>query len=74
MILGDNGNIYRLVGTNKTDSGAYLTFNYDTYTGTTALKIIPRAAELIDYTLGGPDIDPESINPDNEDRDRGGMI
>ena len=51
-IIGDNGNIYRLVGTNDISSGAYLTFNYDTY-GTE--KIVPRAAELLDYTPGGPD-------------------
>ena len=51
MILGDNGNIYRLVGTNGTDSGSFLTFNYDNYS--TALPIIPRAAKLIDYTPGG---------------------
>ncbi|WP_207493738.1 calcium-binding protein [Yoonia litorea] len=54
-IAGDNANIYRLVGTNDTDSGAYLTFNYDTYSGT--LRIIPRAVELLDYTEGGIDID-----------------
>jgi hypothetical protein len=35
---------------------AFLTFNYDTYTG---IKIIPRAVELLDYTPGGPDFDPE---------------
>jgi Ca2+-binding RTX toxin-like protein len=52
MILGDNGNIYRLVGTNGTGTGQYLTFNYDNY-GT--MKIVSRAAELIDYTPGGPD-------------------
>jgi len=57
MILGDNGNIYRLVGTNGSGSGKYLTFNYDTYSGTTGLKIIPRAAKLIDYTPGGSDYD-----------------
>jgi Ca2+-binding RTX toxin-like protein len=50
MILGDNGNIYRLVGTNGTGTGQYLTFNYDNYG---AMKIIPRAAELLDYTPGG---------------------
>ena len=60
MILGDNGNIFRLVDTNGTDSSEYLTFNYDDpffgYSGT--LKIIPRAAELLDYTPGGFDYDP----------------
>ena len=60
MILGDNGNIFRLVGTNGGNSGNYLTFNYDNYnagTGSTN-KIIPRAAELLDYTPGGPDFTP----------------
>jgi Ca2+-binding RTX toxin-like protein len=49
VILGDNGDILRPVGTNGTSAGAYLTFNYDTYG---ALKIIPRAAQLLDYTPG----------------------
>ncbi|MES2992163.1 MAG: OmpA family protein [Pseudomonadota bacterium] len=44
MILGDNGNIYRLVG-----AGAYLNFNYD---NNYAVQIVPRAAELLDYIPG----------------------
>ncbi|HKS60779.1 MAG TPA: hypothetical protein VJT13_03715, partial [Xanthobacteraceae bacterium] len=44
MILGDNGNIYRIVGT----SG----FNYDNNYG---LQIVVRAAKLLDYTPGGAD-------------------
>ncbi|HTE37397.1 MAG TPA: hypothetical protein VK630_12710, partial [Reyranella sp.] len=44
MILGDNGNIYRIVGT----SG----FNYDNGYGE---QIVVRAAQLLDYTPGGPD-------------------
>jgi Ca2+-binding RTX toxin-like protein len=55
MILGDNGNIYRLVGTDGTYSGDFLTFNYDNYTET--MNIIPRAAELLDYTPGWVDYD-----------------
>ncbi|MEO1639795.1 MAG: hypothetical protein AAFU41_11175 [Pseudomonadota bacterium] len=62
-IVGDNGNIYRLVGINGNDDGAYLTFNYDTYS--TELKIIPRAVELLDYTEGGPDLDPAALFNDN---------
>jgi Ca2+-binding RTX toxin-like protein len=53
MILGDNGNIFRLVGTNSSDTGAYLTFGYDNYPGT--LRIIPRVAVLLDYTPGNQD-------------------
>ncbi len=59
MILGDNGNIYRLVGINGTNGGAYLTFNYDNYN---TLKIIPRAAQLLDYTPGGPDYSLAALN------------
>jgi Ca2+-binding RTX toxin-like protein len=55
MILGDNGNIYRLVGINGSNNGAYLSFNYDNYN---TLKIIPRVAELLDYTPGGQDYNP----------------
>jgi Ca2+-binding RTX toxin-like protein len=52
VILGDNGNIYRLVGINGTVTGA-LTFAYDTYSATR--HIVVRAAELLDYTPGGLD-------------------
>ena len=61
MILGDNGNIYRLVGTNGTNSGNFLTFNYDNYGDE---KIVVRAAELIDYTPGGVDYD--AVNAAND--------
>ncbi len=48
VILGDNGNILRLVGINGVNAGAFLTFSYDT-TGT--LRIIVRGFELLDYTV-----------------------
>jgi Ca2+-binding RTX toxin-like protein len=44
VILGDNGNIYRIVGTPG--------FNYD---NAYSEQIIVRAAQLLDYTPGGPD-------------------
>src|SRR5262249_58901017 len=44
-ILGDNGNIYRLLD----GAGQFLVFNYDTYG---ASKIIPRAITTLDYTVG----------------------
>ena len=57
MILGDNGDIFRLVrvvaddGTD--DAGTqFLTFNYDTYPG--AIRLLPRAYTLLDYTAGSP--------------------
>ncbi|MCL5281932.1 MAG: hypothetical protein M1376_18715 [Planctomycetes bacterium] len=49
FIMGDNANVYRLVNP-ATD--AFLTFNYDNYG---SLKIIPRAMQQLDYTLGGAD-------------------
>ncbi|NEQ36297.1 MAG: hypothetical protein F6K40_08385 [Okeania sp. SIO3I5] len=51
VIIGDNGNIYRIVGTNGTDSGAYLTFTYDSYSN--SKRLVPRAVELLDYIPGG---------------------
>ena len=54
VILGDNGNILRLVGTNGQDSDAFLTYNYDNYDAN--LRLIPRAYELLDYTPGVSDI------------------
>ena len=47
-ILGDNGNIFRVV----TAAGAYAQFTYDNYAGR---KIVVRGLELLDYTQGGPD-------------------
>jgi Ca2+-binding RTX toxin-like protein len=56
MILGDNGNIFRLVD----GASEYLEFSYDQssqYEDRGELRVIPRAAQLLDYTLGGPDYD-----------------
>jgi Ca2+-binding RTX toxin-like protein len=54
FILGDNANVFRLVGVNGVDSGNFLTFTYDNY-GTET--IIPRAIQLLDYTFGGSSSD-----------------
>lgn len=55
VILGDNGNIYRLIDAN----GEFLQFSYDQtlpgYEDRGALRIVVRAAELLDYTEGGLD-------------------
>ena len=50
VILADNGNLFRLVGTDGANSGNYLTFTYDNYG---PAKIIPRVYVLLDYTPGG---------------------
>jgi Ca2+-binding RTX toxin-like protein len=58
-MMGDNANIFRLVqggasGINPTDSkDVFLVFAYDNYAG--GLRIIPRASQPLDYTLGGAD-------------------
>ena len=59
-ILGDNGNLYRLVGASgsvtKDANGAakvalaFLAFTYDNYS--TVERIVPRAWTLLDYTYG----------------------
>ncbi len=55
-IVGDNGNILRLVGSN----GQFLGFTYDgAYTTTDPVHLLPRAVTLLDYTPGGPDRHPE---------------
>ena len=51
VILGDNGDIFRLVGTFGTASGDFLRFNHD-LSGPDRW-IIPRAHRLLDYTQGG---------------------
>jgi len=49
VILGDNGNIFRIVGINGIASGNYLQFTYDTY-GTR--KIVPRTTQYLEYAFG----------------------
>jgi RTX calcium-binding nonapeptide repeat (4 copies) len=51
-IVGDNGDIFRLVGANGVDGGSFLTFNYDT-TAYGQTRIVPRVVRLLDYTPGG---------------------
>ncbi|HEX6131660.1 MAG TPA: calcium-binding protein, partial [Actinomycetota bacterium] len=59
-ILGDNGNIFRLV---HATTGAFLRFNYDqssSYEDRGDLRIVVRAYDLLDYTPGGADVDAAS--------------
>jgi Ca2+-binding RTX toxin-like protein len=53
VIMGDNANVFRLVGTNGAPSAPYgfLHFVYDNYS--TVEAIIPRAYTFLDYTQGG---------------------
>jgi len=51
-VVGDNGNVYRLVG-----ATGYLTFTYDNFSE--AQRLLPRAVTLLDYTPGGPDYRPD---------------
>jgi Ca2+-binding RTX toxin-like protein len=48
FVMGDNANVFRLVKA----PDDFLTFNYDTYS---SLRIVPRAMQQLDYTLGGAD-------------------
>ena len=63
MIVADNGDIVRIVGTGGVDSGAFATFDYDVQ-GSAAesygpLRIVPRGVRLLDYTAGGPSFRPD---------------
>lgn len=44
FILGDNGNVFRLVGA----GGQSLTFAYDNYS--TSLRLVPRGVQFLDYS------------------------
>src|SRR5262249_27091828 len=58
MGLGDNGDIIRIVGTGGGPAGAYAQFNYDqtsAFEDRGMVRIVVRAARLLDYTPGGPD-------------------
>ncbi len=67
-ILGDNGDIFRLVAIISPSPGgataSFLAFNYDQnltsqpFEDRGTLRIIPRATRLLDYTPGGPDFTP----------------
>jgi Ca2+-binding RTX toxin-like protein len=74
VILGDNGNIFRIV----TAGGAFEHFVYDESFGAPgdpdfeergALRIVPRAVELLDYTPGGVDFDAAGQANDRGDAD-----
>ena len=58
-IVGDNGNIFRIVGTDGADGGAASRFDYDN--DATARSIVVRGVELLDYTPGGPDFRPDLL-------------
>jgi len=51
-IVGDNGNIFRVVTPGVNGASTFRTFNYDNYSA--SMRIVPRAVDLIDYTDGGP--------------------
>ncbi|HEY3922827.1 MAG TPA: hypothetical protein VGL76_12045 [Gaiellaceae bacterium] len=75
-IVGDNGDIIRLVGTDGkygvADGGVtkaatgFLSYNYDDYTNALPLaqqeKIVVRGVKLIDYTAGGVTYNPVAVN------------
>src|SRR4029077_3508662 len=72
VIVANNGDIMRLVGTNGTYGAANgvamsigtLNFNYDVFGYATASeRIIARAVTLLDYTPGGPDLAGQLPNP-----------
>ena len=75
-IVGDNGDIIRLVGTNHTyglsaggvqvSTTGFLEFNYDLYRAlpgaTPPVTIVARSIKLIDYTPGGASYNPLALN------------
>ena len=74
FIMGDNANVYRLVGTEDYDGDGtstfgFLEFNYDQtsdFEDRGDIRIIPRAMQQLDYTLGGGDYDGGSYNDDGQ--------
>ena len=52
VIVGDNGNIFRLVGSGE---GRRRVPELQLRQLLRGVQIVPRAAQLIDYTPGGPD-------------------
>lgn len=74
MILGDNGRIFRVVESTDAANSSYVSFNYDALDDNADEhyaahargdeRIVVRAAEMIDYTLGGADVDAVSAAGD----------
>ncbi|MBK5565794.1 hypothetical protein [Ensifer sp. SSB1] len=77
-MVGDNGNIVRIVGINGVDINVnglsnqqlYVQFNYDVNDPARAgaERIVVRGVHLLDYTPGGPDFRPDlfsKTNPNN---------
>ena len=71
-IVGDNGRIIRIVGTNNTPLAPasatdqrYVRFAYDNYSSVATYdpngKIVVRGVHLLDYTPGGPDFLPANF-------------
>lgn len=56
-IMGDNANVFRLVD----NADNFLVFAYDNYG---SLKLVPRAMQQLDYTLGGADYRGGAYNAD----------
>ena len=63
-IVGDNGDIVRLVGRTAPDAASFLSFNYDNYSARG--RSSPRAIALLDYTPAAP----TSTRPQRRDRHR----
>jgi Ca2+-binding RTX toxin-like protein len=59
VIAGDNADILRIVGINGTAGSGYVSYQWDTYGGE---KVIVRAVSFLDYTEGGPDRVPGSLD------------
>ncbi|MCA9062142.1 MAG: hypothetical protein KDA96_03765, partial [Planctomycetaceae bacterium] len=49
VILGDNGNIFRVVGINGVASAGHLQYNWDIYGGQ---HVIPRTTQYLEYAFG----------------------
>ncbi|MES2786668.1 MAG: hypothetical protein V4684_14495, partial [Pseudomonadota bacterium] len=64
-MLGDNGNIFRIVSLNPAELPAgettYRRFQYDNSAYTGSESLVVRASQWLDYTLGGPDFDQDLL-------------
>ena len=69
-ILGDNGEIIRLVAAGSSPGTTlYLNFNYETpgangYSSNPRMRLVPTVYKLLDYTIGGECGRPRRGRPD----------
>ena len=65
VVVANNGDIVRLVGTTHSAAAGFLHYGYDTaaFESGGSERIVARAVKLLDYTPGGTDLNGGRLSP-----------